>query len=166
MSGYLGLPILVLIAILQSTVVSNIHAFGGTPNLMLLVVVCWSLVARGAQGLVWAFWGGVLLDLFSGGPLGASAAGLLLVVYLAGFTEGRLWGSRLLLPLAAVLFGSLMYHLVVLGFLVVFGRVVDLVSTVRTITFPSTFINLVLTLPVYNLTRWFHNFLNPPAVEI
>ncbi len=166
MSAYLGLPLLGLIAILQSTLFARLQAFGGTPDLMLLTVVSWSLIAPGVQALVWAFAGGVLLDLLSGGPLGASALGLLLVAYLAGFTQGQLWGGRYLLPLAAALFGTLVYHLVALGFLAAFGRPVEPGLALNTITFPAVFVNLVLVLPVYAMTQLFHDFLTPPELEL
>ncbi|MBI4768927.1 MAG: rod shape-determining protein MreD [Chloroflexi bacterium] len=166
MSVYLGLPLLTLIAVLQSAVLSRFHVFGGTPDLMLVAVVCWSLAARGPQGVAWAFAGGLLLDVFSGAPPGSAAAGLVLVVYLAGFTEGRLWGAPALLPLAAVLFGSMVYHLVALGILLLYGRAVDLRLAFSYVTLPATFINVLLTLPVYKLARWLHDLLNPPRVAI
>ena len=174
MNAYLLTPILALLAIVQSSLVSQFHLFGGAMNLILLAVVSWSLVARSAPGklqsgtgpLVVAFAGGLLLDLFSGAPLGASAAALVLVVYLTGFTEGRLWGSHVLLPLAASLLGSMVYYLLTLGALALTGRQIDFVPTLNYIILPSAFLNLVFTLPVYNITRRFHALFHPRGVAI
>ena len=65
MSLLIALPLLLLEAILQSTVLSHWRLFGGTLNLILITVLCWNIVADRAEGLVWALIGGVWADVLS-----------------------------------------------------------------------------------------------------
>ena len=67
---------LAAIGLLQTTFVPYLSLLGAKPNLMLLVVVAWTLIAGSREGLWWAFIGGLWLDLLGGSPLGASALAL------------------------------------------------------------------------------------------
>jgi len=68
--AYYTLPLLLALALLQSTAMPYLKLFGVMPNLMLLTVVAWSLLRGPGEGVVWGFVGGIFLDLFSRAPLG------------------------------------------------------------------------------------------------
>lgn len=74
-------------ALLQTTVVPFISVGGARPNLPLLVAGSWSIAAGAAEGVWWAFIGGLAADLLSGGPLGAFAVASLPPVALIGLGE-------------------------------------------------------------------------------
>lgn len=74
-------------ALLQASVVPFVSIAGARPNLPLLAAASWSLAAGAGEALWWAFLGGVVADLLSGGPLGAFALAALPPVAAIGLGE-------------------------------------------------------------------------------
>ena len=166
MSYIVGLPLLAFAAVLQATLLPQFRLFGGTIDLVLLLTLNWTLVGESRGGPIWALMGGLCLDLLSGGPLGANALGLVLVAYLASLSEGRFWSSHVLLPLASVLLGTVVYHLVYLLTLAATGHSVSWGLSLSQVTLPTVLLNTLVMLPVYHLVRWLHSVLHPAAVKI
>jgi rod shape-determining protein MreD len=166
MAVLLGIPTLALLAVLQSTVLGTFRVLDGAPDLILLAVVAWALTGRARQSMALGLIGGVLLDLLSGTPLGASAIGLILVAYLVSLSEGRFWEVHFLMPLAAVLGASLIYHAAALIVLVLLGRTPDWTYAFTRVVLPSTFLNLLLVLPVAQAAESLEATLYPPEVGI
>lgn len=97
----LALVLLVLAAVLQTTLVAPLPLPGGRPDLVLLVVLALALVGGRGAGAIAGFAGGLLTDLSSAQPLGTAALVLCVVGYLAGMAGRELAGS-IALALAAV----------------------------------------------------------------
>ncbi|MGA9533012.1 MAG: rod shape-determining protein MreD [Anaerolineales bacterium] len=166
MAILLGIPALALLAILQSTVFGTLRVLDGAPDLILLAVVGWALTGRARQAMALGLVGGVFLDLLSGTPIGTSAIGLILVAYLVSLSEGRFWEAHFLMPLAAVLGASLVYHTAGLVVLVLLGRTLDWAYALTRVVLPSTFLNLLLALPVAQAAESLEVTLYPPEVGI
>lgn len=167
MTTYLvGLPLLALAAVVQATVLSHLHLSGGTLDIVLLLTLSWTLAGEWQGGAMWGLMGGLCLDLLSGGPFGAHALALVPVAYLASLSEGRFWRSHVLLPLATVLFATVLYHLLYLTALTATGHVVAWLPSLTQVTLPAVLINTLLMLPVYHLVRWLHHVLHPAPVTI
>jgi rod shape-determining protein MreD len=165
--GYLiGVPLLALLAVLQSTILSRILLLDGRPDLVLLAVVGWGLAGRSQESLVWAMVGGLFLDLLSGVPLGTTAIALVVVAYVVSFSEGRFWEAHFLMPLGVTLFASLFYHAFGLGVMLLSGRALDLLTVGARVILPSTFLNLVLALPASQLAEGLRESLFPPEVSL
>jgi rod shape-determining protein MreD len=116
--------------------------------------------------MAWGFIGGIFLDLLSGLPIGASSLMLTLIAYLVSFLEGRFWEAHLLMPLAIALIASLIYHFFGLGAIALSGRGIDVSMAIARVIMPSTFLNLLITLPVTQLARSISQRLDPPEVII
>jgi len=71
----LALAVPITAALLQGSVVPFLVIAGARPNLPLLVAASWSVAAGSREGVWWAFVGGLMADLLSGGPLGALLVG-------------------------------------------------------------------------------------------
>ena len=166
---FVGLPLLAFAAVVQSSIVTNFHLYGGALDLVLILTLSWTLAGDWPGGMVWGFAGGLLLDLLSGGPLGLTSLALVSMAYFASLTEGRLWRSHVLLPLATVALGTFGFHLVsLLGFTLLGQPVSPVLSSVEgwgvsltRITLPAAVLNTVLALPLYALLRWLHGVVNP-----
>lgn len=148
----IAVPLLALVAVLQSAVLRQIEFAGGNLDLLLLVVLCWSML-RPEQGLVWAAVGGLVADLLSGGPFGATAIVLLVTALAAGQVQGRLWGRHPLIIMGLALLGTGTSHLLGLAILGLTGRPLDVGYTLAYVTLPTAFINVALVLPVYSALR-------------
>jgi rod shape-determining protein MreD len=163
---FIGIPLLALAAVVESTVLPDVRALsGGTLNLVLILVLSWTLAGDWSGGLVWGFIGGVLLDLLSGGPFGKSALALVLVAYVASWSEGQFWRSHILLPLAAALLGTLVYHVIVFFVLIVGGTRMDWLGALTGVLLPALLVNTLIIVPVFWLLRAVHEAVYPAAVR-
>jgi rod shape-determining protein MreD len=151
---YIVIPLLLSVALLQTTALPELTILGVKPELMLLTVLAWSLLRGVEEGLVWALLGGLALDLFSGGPLGASALALLIVSFLSGFTRGSVTRSSFLLPMGVALAGTLLYQgLFLLSIQLTRGSVPWIDSLLR-VTLPSLPVNTLLMPVIFQALAW------------
>lgn len=153
---YVAVPLLVGAAIVQSTLVPHISFVGAKPNLVLLVVISWSLFTGAKEGIVWGFIGGFFLDLLSGSPFGLSTLAMLLVSYLTGLQARNIFRSNITLPLATIFFATIMYDVVFLILLRLTGRPVAWGDSLIWITLPATLLNTLLMPLVYGLMLLLH----------
>jgi rod shape-determining protein MreD len=166
MAYIVGIPILLLLAVVQATVLSNMRLLDGTPDLILLAMVAWALTGRPRQAMAGALIGGLLIDMLSGLPLGATAIIMVIVIYLVSQTAGRFWEAHLLMPLTTVLWSSLLYHGLSLAVLLALGRTLNLGFALSRVILPSTFLNLILALPAAQAASGLAESLYPPEVQI
>ena len=162
----IGVPILMTLAILQSSVFSQVTLLDGRPDLILLAVLSWSLAGRHVEAMLLGMIGGLFLDLLSGLPFGSHAIILVLVIYLVASFEGRFWEAHLLMPLSVSLIASLVFYGLEIGTILLMGRSFDPTYAMTRIVLPSTFLNLILVLPASQLAEGLRNRLYPPEVEI
>jgi cell shape-determining protein MreD len=62
MGRYIGIPLLILAAILDATLMAELRIGGGAPDLVFLLVVSWALLSTVQEAMMWAVIGGVLKD--------------------------------------------------------------------------------------------------------
>jgi len=166
MAYIVGIPLLVLLAVIQATILSNVRLLDGAPDLILLAVVAWALTGHSRQAMAGALFGGLLIDLLSGLPLGATAIIMITVVYLVSLTAGRFWEANLLMPLTTVLWSSLLFHGLSLAVLLALGRPLELSFALGRVVLPSTFLNLILALPATQAATNLADTFYPPEVQI
>jgi rod shape-determining protein MreD len=166
LGSLIGIPVMALLAVLQSTILSHVRLLDGRPDAVLIAVVGWSIAGRTNEAMVWGFLGGLFLDLYSGVPFGTTSIALVIVAYLVSFPEGRFWESHVVMPLGVMLVASVVFHVLGIGTLLIVGQPMDLESALTRVLLPSTFMNLVLILPVLQIASGFVERLFPPEVEI
>jgi rod shape-determining protein MreD len=166
MAYLIGLPLLVLAAVAQSTVLPHVRVLGGAADLVLLLALSWTLAGDWRGGMVWAFVGGLCLDLLSGGPLGVATIGLVLMAYFASLTEGRFWRSHFLLPLATAITCTVGFHCVYLAVISASGQAVNWGTGFGAIILPATLLNTLCMLPIYHALRWLHGLVFPTLVTM
>jgi rod shape-determining protein MreD len=138
--------------VVQLSIVANIEIFRGHPNLLLVTVVCVALLRGAIFGGVAGFSAGLLADTGVFGTLGFTA----LLLTLAGYWSGRYGETtgrdRSHAPLLSIAVISFLYQIaaLILRYLLgepapaghIFGAIVQ-----------TVLLNLILTIPVYALTR-------------
>ena len=129
---------------MQSAWLSSIDLLGARLNLVVLVVLVWTVLRNADEGLLWGFIGGFAVDLLSGGPLGAHTLALVVVALLAGQAWGQGLGSSLVRLLLQAVLCFLAYHLVLLTALTWTGRTVDWGYAVTRVLLPSVALNVLL----------------------
>jgi rod shape-determining protein MreD len=138
-----GAALLVAAACLQVSLAPRLEVAGAFPNLVLLGVVGWTLVAGAGAGLRWAVAGGLLLDLLTPGPFGVHALALAVAAYLAGYGQRAFQGDPFLLPFASGALATVAYNLVLLGAADVLGQRV-LLSVLQSWVAPAALYDAVL----------------------
>lgn len=95
-------------ALLETSVLSELTLGGIKPDLVLVVAVVVAMVIGFENALVWAVVGGLLIDILTGRPLGATALGLLLVAGMASLT-GRVTGGPRIVTVSTVTFALALF---------------------------------------------------------
>ena len=140
-------------ALFQASIVSSFSIAGGTPDLLLVVVVSLGLLRGSVAGAVVGFAGGLIVDLLTLETLGVTS----LVLTLAGFWSGRYAettarGRRLPVVLAvgvvtvlAGFFGFALHYML--------GDDVVARHALVTTLLPALLLNVLIALPVHALVR-------------
>jgi rod shape-determining protein MreD len=163
---YLVVPLLLVLAILQASIVSRLTIWGVFADLPLLVVVNWSLLQGAREGMVWGFVGGLAVDLLSGAPFGAATLSLLAVGVLSGLGHKTVFRGHFALPLVAVFLGTILYNLLFLLVLQIAGQTVAWLDSLVRMVLPSAALNAALTPIVFGLMRWLYIRLRREEVEL
>lgn len=153
MSNWLSLPVLALAAILQSTFVPQIRILGGGPDLVFLFVLAWSLNARIENGVTWAFVGGILQDVMSAAPTGASALGMIVTVFIINQINRQVYGVSLAVIAALVLVGTLIQQVLLMLVLRFSGFAINPFESFSYVIVPTMAYNFVLIWPIYWFVR-------------
>jgi rod shape-determining protein MreD len=164
-SIYLSLLILGLVVIIQGTLLSRLHFFGASPNLLLVVIVCWSLLRSVTDGLLWAFAGGLGVDLVAGLPLGMTSLALMPTCFLAGLGRSRVFAGSLPLPMLLVALATPIFGWISLLILQVRGLPVDWIGSTLRVILPELALNVLLVPIIYPPLRWFAGRLGTVRME-
>lgn len=151
---YLAAGVLALAVLGQATLFTRIRLAGAAPNLLLVIVVCWSLIRGQTAGVLWGFAGGLGLDLVAGLPLGTSSLALMAICPLAVLGKDSVFPGSLTLPALLAALATPIFGWVVLLTKTVLGLPVDWLASTLYIIGPETALNVALTLLVYPLLRW------------
>lgn len=154
MTIYLVVPLLVIAAFLQSTLVSHFRIWGVFADLPLLVVTSWGLLRGTREGLVWGFIAGLAVDLFSGAPFGAATFGMMATGFLSGLGQSTVFRSQFFLPLIAVLLATIVYDILFLLVVWISGQPVSWLDSLFHLILPSAVLNAILTPVVFVIMRW------------
>ncbi len=167
MSLQLGFPLLLLAAMVQGTILPHLRIFGGQPDLVLLLVLAWAILDREQEGIVWAFVGGLLLDVLSGAPLGLSALPMVPIAYLIGLTEAQVYRGGTVLALLLAVGGALAYHALYLLLLnVLAGYPVAWAMSFWYVTVPSVLFDAILILPILQMLARLYERLHPRHIKL
>ncbi|NWF65281.1 MAG: hypothetical protein HXY38_13365 [Chloroflexi bacterium] len=153
MRNLIAFPLLGLVALLQTSIISQVQLLSGYADLPLLVLAAWSLQGRVDSSWHWAVLICLLVGFISSLPLPVIFIGYFGVVLFARVLQRRVWQAPLLAMFSVVFLGTLSFHVLsfaVLRFLgtpFVFGDVLGL------ITLPSLLLNMLLAIPVFATIR-------------
>ena len=144
---YFGIPLMIVLTILQATLMARFPIFGAVPQLLFLVALAWGLHRGTEAGLLWAFLAGFFLDLFSASPMGLNILTMMAAILVITILQQSLPQNRFILPIIQALAGTLMYTLAYLLLLRLFNFLPDLSGLNN---MPGILLaNLVVFLPVY-----------------
>ena len=166
MANLLSIPVLLVVVLLQTTIVSRLPLLNGTADLMLLTLTAWALQERVRSAWLWTLVGGLMVSFISAMPPFTPLAGYLIVTGLARLLQKRVWQSPILAMFVATLLGTLMMHGLTIAVLQAVGRTFDWRQGLNLITLPSALLNILLVLPVHAIVVDLAHWAYPVELEI
>ncbi len=166
MIRYIGLPAVLVAAILDASVMQELRIGGGAPDLVFLVVISWALLADVNDAMLWGVVGGAIRDTLSIAPIGASALGLVVVAFAADALFGDVRRTNLLIPPLVMGVGTVLYHLGLLIVLRLDGHTIPLDVGLLNVTLPTVIYHVLLSVPVFRLVGLAHDWLTPRRVRL
>jgi rod shape-determining protein MreD len=147
-----GLFVLVL-ALLQTSTVEQITVLGVTPNLMLVLLVCW-LVVRGLDDVLpMIALAGIILGFIGLQSPGIVLLALLPLAALGVVRELHVIDSEMLLVLALALTGTVAYESVMLLGVMATGGGLNPVPAITNVILPAAVVNAAMAPAVYAFMR-------------
>ncbi len=141
--------LLLLIALVQTSVLPAFPIFGASPNLVLVLLVCWTIVRGRQEAMVVIPVGGLCLSLLGSQPVGVALLAATPVLLLSELQALRLTPNNLLLALAVVFLSSLIYQAILLAALRLEGDTVGWLSALTRVVLPTSIIDVLFTPPLY-----------------
>jgi rod shape-determining protein MreD len=132
---------------------SHLAFRGVVAGIVLITVVDWGILRGMDEALVWAFIGGLCLDVFTGWPVGTSAVALVVVASLVSLGEGTFMRTHAFLPLVTVFGATILFYTIALFVLESTHHTVAWIAVLRGSVLPIATYNAVLNIPGFWLVR-------------
>ncbi len=140
-------------ALLQSVMGPSLPVVRGRPDLVLVVVLAWSMLRGSGEGAFIGFLGGVLLDSVTYTPFGINAALLGLAGYLTGLPEVNAYRGNLPYFLATTALTTLVYHTLYFLILQALGNSMPPLFQTYATAVPAALLNALLVAPTFIVCR-------------
>ena len=164
MGRYLGIPLLILAAIIQTTVIPEIRFGEAGPDLVLMLVVIWTLLAGFEEAVVWALAGGIVADLLTRMPTGTTALALVFVSFVIGNVPGQISRNNVLFPPLVVAGSTLAYHTIIMIVLRLTGTEISFFYVLTRMSLPGALYNAILILPLFRLLGGIYEAYRPRRI--
>jgi rod shape-determining protein MreD len=157
----IAFPLLALVVIVQSAVISHMTLLAGYADLMLVILAAWALKAEASSAWLWAILGGFMVSFVSGLPWPVVMFGYLFVVLLAQLLKKRVWQAPLLAMFSVTFMGTLIMDLSTLLILNLLGTPLPVGDSLGLVVLPSMLLNLLFAVPVYVMIRDLAQWVSP-----
>ena len=163
-SVYAAIPLMLFLAVIQTAVLPFFPILGLSPQLPFLVALSWTLLRGMEEGVIWAFIGGLFIDLFSITPLGVTSLSFIVGIAAVFWIQQAIPTSRFLLP---VLLAALATVISILVYFIIL-RLLDTITGFAGLTamLPLILLHIVLILPVYWVAYTVERRVNPRSVQL
>jgi len=154
MAVALSIPIMALIAVLQTTIMPQFRILGGEPDLAFLFVLGWSIHGRLDQTLIWAFVAGICADLLSAAPTGTSVVGLLLIVFWVAVLRSQVVRVGFISIIGLLIIGTFIHKITYMLILTGVGFQVSIITGLVYVALPTVVYNILFMVPIYRIMRF------------
>lgn len=165
MRNLVALPVILLMVILQSAVISRVYLLSGIADLPLVMLAAWALQEGVDSAWHWAIATGLLVGFISGISWMVPVVGYVAVVVLAYLFQRRVWHAPLLAMFSITFLGTIIVSLLSIGVLRFSGVELPISDVFGLVMLPGVLLNMLLAIPVYavmrDLARWVY-----PAPEV
>ena len=165
MRNLIAIPVLFLVVILQSAVISRIYLLSGVADLPLVILAAWALQENVDSGWHWAIALGILVGFVSALPWYVPVISYVAVVALAQMLQKRVWQAPLLAMFSVTFLGTVILNILTYLVMQIGGVDMQVEDVLGLLVLPGVLLNMLLAIPVYaiirDLSRWVY-----PAPEV
>lgn len=158
MRNLIAAPVILLVVMLQSAIVSRVYVLSGIADLPLVMLAAWALQDEVNTAWHWAVATGLLVGFVSGIAWFVPVISYFTVVLLAQLLQRRVWQAPLLAMFVVTLLGTIFLYLLSFVTLRISGVPLPVSDTLGLLMLPGVLLNMLLAIPAYavmrDLSRW------------
>ncbi|MFN2170668.1 MAG: rod shape-determining protein MreD [Candidatus Promineifilaceae bacterium] len=159
----IAIPVMVVLTIVQIVVLPRFLFFPVDPSIPFLFALAWSLLSNVEEGLIWAFIGGLLMDIFTIAPFGGLALTYVIAVFAVNYIRDLLPPNRFVVPVISVVVGTTIQQLFYILYLRLFGI---LANTTLVMLLQTVMVQAILIIPIYWSMYFLKQTIRPKPVQI
>jgi hypothetical protein len=145
----IAIPLLGVLAVFQSAVLSRIPLIMGTADVLLLTIVAWAIRDQVNTAWHWSVIGGFLATIGSALPFGVLILSYVGITGIALLVRRRVWKTPLLAMYLMTFIGTVIVHGVSILSRILSGVSIHLDEAINLIIIPTLMLNILLTIPIY-----------------
>ena len=166
MAILIAIPILSILTVFQSAIVSRLPLLHGTADIILLVLIAWALQEQVRTAWQWSILGGFLVGFGSILHFSIPIVTYFLITQVVLIVRRRIWGIPIIAMFAMTFIGSLLSQIVSALAISISGTPLPVFDTLRLIILPSLILNLLLAAPIYAIIKDIAEWVHPEEIEI
>ncbi|HNY93940.1 MAG TPA: hypothetical protein PKJ88_04495 [Flexilinea sp.] len=149
--------ILILGGILQGSLFSRIHILNGTGDVIMVMLIVWSLNPYTRYSWIWLLLGALIMTYLSALPLYGYFFIYGIIWLFIRFLKSRFWQMPIILMIFVTITGSIISAVISYFVLYINDISPNLKTIVTQIAVPSLVLNLIYCFPIYGLLNDFAN---------
>lgn len=135
--------------ILQSTVLQWVKIYGVVPNTALILVICLAIYSGKNKGATIGFFVGILNDIIFGRILGLSALVYMIIGYLVGLMDQKIFKENLIIPFILTAFATVFYEMINLLLIYLLGYRIELLNIMKKMLITEVIYSSILSPFIY-----------------
>jgi len=137
--------IIVVVLLIQLTLINSITILGIKPDLIMVVVVVFSLLRGEKEGTISGFASGLLQDIFSTGLLGINALAKTVIGFICGILKEKIFHEHILFLIPVITFiASITQSILIFLLLRAFGIEYSLTWSLKQLALPEALYSSLL----------------------
>lgn len=165
MIAILGIPLVVLLVIIQTTVVSRLNISYGMMDIVLVSLIAVGIHPRSKHIIYWFLLAGFLLAIISPIRLMYPLVPYALTGFLVEYLRKRIWRIPLILMAILTFLGSLISQFTAYLTIYFTQTALPLMDSILQVSLPSITLNILIGLPIYLVIKDWGDTLSPQEVE-
>ena len=166
MATFIAFPILGILTMLQSSIVSRMPLLHGTADLILLVLIAWALQEPVKTAWQWSLIGGFMIGFASILPLSIPILSYLSITTVVLFVKRKIWENQIIAMFALTFIGTILSQATFALAITIQGTSLPIIDTLRFIILPSLLLNILLATPIYVLIKDLADWIFPEVIKV
>ena len=160
-SVIVSFPIMLILSVIQTVVVSRINIMSGSADIILLAIVSLGVTEEYRNAFIWALVGGIFISFISAMPAAPVITTYLVVAGVTWIVHKGIWQSPILAVLLSSFIATIVKFIIDIIALQFMEINIDLLKTIKMTLAPNLILNLFLLFPIYTLMSDLAKWISP-----